>query len=374
MKILHIIWSAQYGGIERLVIDLSRCQTNNSELEPAIFVASKHKGNFTNQIKKLNIKTHQGMLASGFDCSPVKFHRILNILRQYDILHFHVFNPIVATCAAITNKTIIYTEHGNFGFGRRWSTADSIKDYLKNIFLKKFTNHITYNSNFTKETAEKRYNLAKVPRQVVYNGSVVNTSEPSLQGLDRKTLEATEGKFVVGTTSRFAGFKRIDRLISAFSNFQKNKEVLLLLVGDGALKEAYQKQIEKLQINHKTLFTGFQENVRAYQQKMDICVFPSCGEPFGLVALETLSLGKPTIVFQDGGGLTEIVRGVDPENIVPDVEELARRISSCYQNKCADHSEKEKIRKQYIKRFSIEIMSDTFTNIYKQTEGLTCAE
>ena len=127
MNILHIIWSAHFGGIERLVIDLVRCQKNNHGLQPAILIASSPQGDFINQIQGLGVAIHHGMLISGFDCSPVKLLRIFKICRQYDVLHFHSFNPAVALCSGISRKAIVYTEHGNFGFGRQWTTADKIK-------------------------------------------------------------------------------------------------------------------------------------------------------------------------------------------------------------------------------------------------------
>ena len=64
---------------------------------------------------------------------------------------------------------------------------------------------------------------------------------------------------------------------------------------------AFRPQLEalvgQLGLRDATHFTGFRQDARACQSFMNVCVFPSQNEPFGLVAVETLALGKPTIVF-----------------------------------------------------------------------------
>lgn len=363
MKVLHIIWSANFGGIERLVIDLVKFQKTSKQVEPSIFISSKLQGDFSDQIDELEVDIHCGLFNSGFDVSPAKLIKTINWFRKYDCLHFHGFNPAVALCAKIAEKKIIYTEHGNFGFGRHWSLIDRIKDYFKNIFLNNFAHYITYNSNFTKSIAEKRYRISKADCDVVYNGIEHSESENISQNIDRDVLHAIDKKFVVGTTSRFAGFKRIDRLIDGFSKFACGRDTVLLLVGDGPLRNELADKVRQCNVENKTIFAGYRSNVRDYQRLMDVCVFPSENEPFGLVAVETLSLGKPTIVFEDGGGMTEVVGGCSPENIIRSEQHLINRLEYYYNNQI-EQSEFTKYT-EHSKQFSIEKMGRRFNNVYR---------
>jgi glycosyltransferase involved in cell wall biosynthesis len=258
-----------------------------------------------------DVYCHYGFLRSAYDISLKKYIYILKIFKKYDILHLHGFNPFIALCAILSRKKMIYTEHGVFGFGRKKTRADSIKKLLKKVYLNKYVDFITFNSNFTKEYAEKLYKIHNLKnKQVVYNGIEFKRKMLSQNNVDPSLLTKIQDKFVVGTTSRFAGFKRIDRLLHAFAKFQVDRKAILLLVGDGILRKELEQLTKKLEIAEKTLFTGYKYNVWDYQNLMDVCVFPSKNEPFGLVAVETLSLGKPTIVFKDGGGITEIIENI----------------------------------------------------------------
>ena len=67
-------------------------------------------------------------------------------------------------------------------------------------------------------------------------------------------------------------------------------------------------QVNYLGINNKVYFTGqltYKDLCKMYKVA-DVAVFPSTYEPFGVVAIEAMYAGVPTIV-SDVGGLNEIV-------------------------------------------------------------------
>ena len=138
-----------------------------------------------------------------------------------------------------------------------------------------------------------------------------------------------------------------------------------MLVGDGPERKFLEKLAQDLGIEEHVIFTGFRDDVRAYQSSMDVCVFPSTTETFGLVAIETLLLGKPTVVFQDGGGITEIISGISKEDVVTDENELVQRLIYYYDNNVAITHGMEK-RMNYAKEFNIENMAEEFNVVYSQ--------
>jgi glycosyltransferase involved in cell wall biosynthesis len=282
-------------------------------------------------------------------------------MSECDIIHLHTFNLLVAMAAAASGKKIIYTIHGNFNFGRKVRLSDHVSKFLKKVFLRKYPVFISYNSEFTKKTAIARFGTGRVYSKVIHNGIFQDHPSPVS---DAVHLGKMKNKFIVGTSSRFAGFKRIDRLIDGFALFASDKEnVLLLLVGDGILREELIKQVELKGISSKTLFTGYQANVVNYQAAMDFCVFPSENEPFGLVAVETLRLCKPTIVFNDGGGMCEIIMEAFPEEVVSDVKALSKRLDFHYANN--DHDEKIiQRRKNFAESFDALKMEKVFYQEY----------
>jgi len=367
IHVLHILWAAHIGGIERLVLDLATAQSKNPKIHVDIFFG-KRVGDFLLKFQESGFKCHSAYLKSGFDLSPWKYFGTLRVFQNYDILHFHNFNPLLFVSAELSGKRIVYTEHGNFGFGRRKTWRDSTKNFFLKRFLNYCVDYISFNSQFTKQIAENRYGLKSVPRAVIYNGIAFKNVAQSMNITEDHIIEKIRNKFIIGTIARFVGYKRIDRLIEAFTDFQEDKNTILLLVGDGILRGELERLTKELKISDKTIFTGFRLNVQEFVKLMDVCVFPSENEPFGLVAIEALSLGKPAIVFKDGGGFVEVVSGFSQENVVEDISDLVQRLEYYYKNR-DEIIEYSQNRIFYAMKFDISNMADQFSNIYETLVG-----
>ena len=314
VKVLHIVWSATIGGIEKVVLDLVSAQQKNKSIEAAVLIARK-EGGFLNRFEELG-KTYFADLKSGNDLNLFRYQKVFRVFKNYDVLHFHSFNPALAITAILSRKKIVYTEHGNFGFGKVMTGSLKFVYRLQKIFLNKYVDFISFNSNFSKQLAEHRNGLQKVKREVIYNGIELSGEEINKEKTDPSIRGKIKNRFCIGIIARLAGVKRIDRLINAFAAFAKDKDVMLLIIGEGILKEELELLTEKNKISDKTIFAGYIEQVKQYQSLFDVCVFPSQNEAFGLVAIESFNAGNPTIVFKDGGGLAELVEQVETKDVV----------------------------------------------------------
>ena len=108
--------------------------------------------------------------------------------------------------------------------------------------------------------------------------------------------------------------KGIQHLIAAMPKILSNyNDAKLIIVGKGGMLDELKAETSNLGLDNKVYFTGYMDSKKI--QKMykcaDVAVFPSTYEPFGIVALEAMLAGVPTVV-SDIGGLDEIVlHGVD---------------------------------------------------------------
>ena len=74
IRVLHILGSAHFGGIERLVHDLVHVQTNNHDLQVGVLFCNAC-GEFLDQFMQLGIPVFSLNLNSGYDLSPLKAKR-----------------------------------------------------------------------------------------------------------------------------------------------------------------------------------------------------------------------------------------------------------------------------------------------------------
>lgn len=118
--------------------------------------------------------------------------------------------------------------------------------------------------------------------------------------------------FVIGTVKTLDYNYGIEYLIEAFSVVLKNhpeKDIKLLLVGSGGMENELKNLAKGLNVFDKTIFTGqvAYNEVPTYQNMIDLAIFPSKSESFGVSALEASSCEKPIIV-SNVGGLPEVVK------------------------------------------------------------------
>jgi glycosyltransferase involved in cell wall biosynthesis len=363
-RVLHVLNSGDIGGVERLVMDLAVVQKADPALDVALLFLQSAAGDFGPEIESLGVPLHYLRLSSGRDLSPAKYRRAVNILRGFDVIHVHVFNPLLAAAAVRAGRPVIYTMHGVLGHGRSMRLSDRVNDWLLGRFLNRHVALVTHNSRATEVLARERYGLGGVPSDVIYNGVALARLAARAPGVDPDTAARIAGRFVVGTSTRFAGFKRIDRLIDGFALFARaHPEARLLLVGDGVLRPELEARVAAAGIAGQTLFTGFRPNVRAYQEAMSVCVFPSVAEPFGLVSVEAFALGKPVIVFADGGGMVEVIAPCAAADVVADVPGLAARLAH-YAAHAGEITAGAAVRRAYAERFDISHTASEFRRRY----------
>lgn len=367
IKVCHFIWSLDIGGIREVVLNLVKAQLNNPLITSCLLVGKTAKTFNTNLLT--DIPHFECRLRSGFDLSMKKFFFIRSAMKHADLIHIHTFNPLVALAAVCSRKKIVYTIHGNFSFFRKKSFSEKLNSMLLKAFINRVPDIVTYNSDFTGEVAVRRFGLIKTRHQKIYNGIPLNLIEISMEKA-REQLQLPQDAFIIGMVCRFVEFKKLDRLIRAFADFQHGKKTLLVLVGDGPLRTALEDQARESGVKDKVIFTGYKNNPGLYQEAADLCVMPSAMEPFGLVAIEFMSYGKTVIVYSDGGGVVEIVKKSNPDDIVEDNTMLCNRLTYYYNHRQALFSQAAK-QKKLAAQFDIKIMEqeffETYSGILKQT-------
>jgi glycosyltransferase involved in cell wall biosynthesis len=153
--------------------------------------------------------------------------------------------------------------------------------------------------------------------QVSYNGVDAEKYSPEDVKPDqikkvRSLYGLKDDEAMILFVGRLVGVKGVDKLIMAMPHIlQKMPNAKLVILGLGDLQEYLVNLVNYMRLNNnvKFRFEFLPEEERIlHYAACDVAVFPSHYEPFGIVALEAMSMEKPVVVGAAGvSGMREIV-------------------------------------------------------------------
>ena len=143
---------------------------------------------------------------------------------------------------------------------------------------------------------------------VVPNG--ISAPAPGGPAETRRSLGIAADTPLVVCAARLEREKDIASLISAMEIVQSAvPEVRCLVAGTGSEKAALEGQVERLNLSGAVTLLGFRADATSLMAAADLFVLPSLAEPFGLVLLEAMALGRPVVATRAGGPLEIVVEG-----------------------------------------------------------------
>ena len=324
MKILMLTWEYPpriVGGIARVVHDLSHKLVKDGnevtvvtyqEGEAPEFENDKgvkvyrvqnymiHPNNFTDWIMQLNFSL------------TAKATQIINEQGAFDCIHAHDW--LVAYSAKTLKDAfqipIVSTIHATES-GRNSGIHDDVQRYINDTewLLTYESTEVIVNSNYMKCELQRLFGLPFEKINVIPNGINLNNFSGIDKDYDFRRKYAMDNEKIILYIGRLVHEKGIQHLISAMPKIINGyNDTKLIIGGKGGMYDELNEQAKALGIEDKVYFTGYlsSKEVQKMYKCADIAVFPSTYEPFGIVALEAMLAGVPTVV-SDIGGLYEIV-------------------------------------------------------------------
>ncbi|CAM4217592.1 N-acetyl-alpha-D-glucosaminyl L-malate synthase BshA [Paenibacillus tarimensis] len=163
--------------------------------------------------------------------------------------------------------------------------------------------------------------------------------------------------------SNFRPVKRVGDVVDIFAKVSERLPAKLLLVGEGPDLSRIQWKIQSMGLQDKVHFLGKQDDVAQVISIADVMLLPSEKESFGLVALEAMACGVPTI-GSVAGGIPELVAHGETGYLAPigDTERMADYAVSLLQ----DPERYAKFRKACLSRARSEFCNDRITAEYER--------
>ncbi len=339
-KVIHVIWSLNQGGAEKILLDLERENTTNY-----ILVISRNN-DFDSENKNIfylkgnYFKKIQQILQFSKN-TPVLFWMYKSICYGFPILFFR-------KCCGTIHHDLKY-------FSReKISTKISI---LLTLFLQKLSMcHLIYVSHASlKSHVEIGFSKS--------NSSVIPNGSPLIIPKNVNNLKIKQLLYV----SRWDKIKNFDLAIEISKKLlEENIIDRVVFVG----KEVHQRNKDLLSIitdnnlNGKIKLEGFQSNLKKFYKSSSITLISSYSESCPMALIESLSYGLPCF-STDVGDVKNIYN--DNEDFIYKTATEAKEKISNYLNKTK--SERDKISDTLINHhrnnYSLEAMKKKYLKLYE---------
>jgi glycosyltransferase involved in cell wall biosynthesis len=143
-----------------------------------------------------------------------------------------------------------------------------------------------------------------------------------------------------------------------------NKNIIAFEVGDGYQRKYLDDLSKELKIEKQVIWLGKIDNVPKFLSELDLFVFTSKGEGFGLVLLEAMLASRP-ILAANNSAIPEVL-GKDYAGLFKtgDFIDLAQKISMVMENKVYSKG-LVKSYQQQVKLFDPKLMAKNVISFYE---------
>ncbi|MBN2286727.1 MAG: glycosyltransferase family 1 protein, partial [Tissierellales bacterium] len=301
IKVLHILGSLGSGGVESLLYNWYE-------------TIDKNKFSFDFIVNGEHIGYNEKKIIGNFDCQVFhvpKFKKniIQNIFQtksiikngHYDIVHVHhtekSFIQLSASYLAGSQVRIAHSHDCIKNMRPLSRAAHAVYCFLTKLFA-------THYCACGIEAGQWVFGQRAVGNQkvmIIKNGiEILNYRyNEALRNEMRKELNI-EHQFVLGHVGRFTAQKNHAFLIDVFKNVLVIRpEAILLLVGEGELRQSIEKKVKDLALEERVIFLGVRDDIPELLFAMDLFVLPSLHEGLGIVLIEAQSTGLQGLTTRD---------------------------------------------------------------------------
>lgn len=359
MRVLQIIDSLATGGAEKLLLD-SIPLYRQKGIQMDLLVLKDENYPFMQQLEALNCcKIYK--LGSGSVYNPIHIFKISKIIRNYPIVHVHLFPAqywaVLAKIFGAVETKLVFTEHNTTNrrleyrilkpidvwFYKRYSTIVAISKEIETIII----NHTKLTNNI--RIIENGIDVEKYQNAIPYKTSTIYP-------------DYKNGDIILMQVSAFREQK--DQMTLMRSMQFLNENVKLVLVGVGSLMEKHKKWAETKSWANRIHFLGQRTDIPNLLKTADVVILSSKYEGLSLASLEGMASGKP-FVASDVSGLRNVVKDAGLLFKQGNAEQLA----SIVENLTTDQKLYDDVVISSLKRaheYDINKMVDKYIDLYKE--------
>jgi glycosyltransferase involved in cell wall biosynthesis len=358
-KVIHLITTIERGGAENQLLILVREQIEKN-LDIEIFYL-KGKPELEEKFLKLGARVDSLLANKNFMMQILLFRRFIN--RSNFLVHTHLAQAELLASIVCERKKFIISRHN---FEPFWPN----KPKFVSRALSRYTSNKAI-ACIAISNAVKEYLLShkEINRRIKIYVIHYGFERTSLQSISQPKIiisELTNKEiFKIGTIGRLVPGKNF---LTMFKSLKLVAETIpnikMFIVGAGKSEGELKKVCKEMQIENYIIWMGKTGYIQEFLNQIDLFVFASEGEGFGLVLLEAMQANKP-ILAPNNSAIPEVL-GVSYPGLYPtgDHRSLAEKILSINNNSKAV-KELTSGYKSQLKLFDSKIMANKIMQVYE---------
>lgn len=358
-RILHIGMGSRLGGIEIFIMNLYR-NIDRTRIQFDFINFSQDKLCFENEIKELGGKVYKVIPRRKNIKENEKMIEQIIDENNYQIIHFHIntlsyYKPI-EICIKKKIKIIIHSHN-------EWKGINLKTLLLHRINKIRLPKNSPYIIKLACSEVAGKWIFGNSSFKVVKNAIELNRFkfDNNKREKIREMLKIKKDTTVIGHIGAFRRQKNHKFLIDIYKEYLKlNDNSMLLLLGDGDLKDKIEKKVNKLGIQDKVKFLGNRNDTEYFYSAFDNFIFPSLFEGLGIVLIEA-----------QASGLNCIVSDVIPNKAIinKNVKKISLNASPMEWAECINmldykSYDRENILSEEMKEWDIKFLTKEFENLY----------
>lgn len=305
-KILHVLGGLDRGGAETFAMNVFR-NINREKFNFDFLISTEKKGGYYDEVISLGGKIH--VILPDYTLSEIRriqkrFFELYRFFKEnrFDAIHMHTNSSscLVELFAARLAGVKIRIAHShstnsrNKKMHRRWRFLIPLVANYR-FACGEEAGKWLYGKKFGKLKNSKVIPNAVDVEKFFYN--------EEFRKEIRKEFNI-EDKIVIGNIGRMIKVKNQKFLVDIVENI---KNAVVLIVGDGALKDEIQCYAEKKGVADKVIFAGVRSDVHKFYSAFDCFVMPSLYEGLPVTLIEAQSSGVPIVLSDSITGECDLI-------------------------------------------------------------------
>lgn len=367
MKVLKTCLSKSWGGLEMYTLQtVEQLLKNGIDAELLCYPGSK----IFDEAKSKGIKIYTSEFTGYFH--PFEIKKTADFIKQsrYDIIHSGASKDLWLIVPALKYSAL----KTPLLLSKHMGSYIEKKDFLHKLIYSR-VNYALAISNVIAQNLVDTTPLPKEKVLLLHNGIDTSVFDPAKidSSKVRDEFGISNDELLIGMMARFSPGKGHEEFLYAAKIMnEKYNNLRFMIVGEPSKGEnEYFTTIKNLaheyDSNNKIIFTGFRKDTPEILSAMDIFVFPSHAEAFGIALVEAMSMGKSTICSNSDGVLDIAVDGVTSYLFAKqNKESLSQKLDLLIQSPQLRKSFGAEGRSRAVQMFDMAVFTKELINIYRR--------